>query len=121
MRHRTDLDPSHRSLAHVAGTQEPIYGPSAIRSVAQEAEKTPYTETTRKDLAWQAKESTCVETLTFYFMSESRHLGLAQVIYSNVAYGKPFPFPSDPPTGRILRGRGGIEGGDVFSGGGFLA
>lgn len=30
-------------------------------------------------------ESTCVETQTFYFMSESGQLAFAQVIYSNVA------------------------------------
>ena len=72
-------------LANVAGTQEPIYGASAIKSVAEEAEGTPYTELTRDDLKWQAMESTCVETQTFYFMSDGGQLAFAQVIYSNVA------------------------------------
>lgn len=31
-------------------------------------------------------ESTSVETQSFYLMSDSGYLGLAQVIYSNVAY-----------------------------------
>lgn len=72
-------------LANVAGTQEPIYGPSAIKSVAEEAKTTPYTELTRDDLRWQVMESTCVETQTFYFMSDGGQLAFAQVIYSNVA------------------------------------
>ncbi|KAL2169186.1 hypothetical protein VTG60DRAFT_6350 [Thermothelomyces hinnuleus] len=76
---------AQQQLANVAGTQEPIYGPSAIKSVAEEAETTPYTELTRDDLKWRAMESTCVETQTFYFMSDSGQLAFAQVIYSNVA------------------------------------
>jgi len=71
-------------LANVAGTTEPIYGPSAIKSVGVEAETTPYTELTRDDLKWQAMDSTCVETQSFYFMSDAGKLGFAQVIYSNV-------------------------------------
>ncbi|KAI1098837.1 oxidative stress survival, Svf1-like protein [Jackrogersella minutella] len=74
-----------QTLANVVGTEEPIYGPSAIRSVAQDAKTTPYTELTRNDLKWAAMDSTCVETQTFYFMSDSGHLAFAQVIYSNVA------------------------------------
>jgi hypothetical protein len=58
------LTRAHR-LANVAGTQEPIYGPSAIRSVAQEADETPYTELTRDDLKWQDLDTTNVETETF--------------------------------------------------------
>ncbi|AEO67219.1 a189f341-f514-4f72-8c1a-32e3ebaa968d [Thermothielavioides terrestris] len=76
---------AQQQLAYVAGTQEPIYGPSAIKSVAEEAETTAYTELTRDDLKWQAMESTCVETQTFYFMSEGGQLAFVQVIYSNVA------------------------------------
>ncbi|KAL2177011.1 oxidative stress survival, Svf1-like protein [Thermothelomyces heterothallicus CBS 202.75] len=76
---------AQQQLANVAGTQEPIYGPSAIKSVAEEAETTPYTELTRDDLKWRAMESTCVETQTFYFTSDSGQLAFAQVIYSNVA------------------------------------
>ncbi|KAI5463385.1 oxidative stress survival, Svf1-like protein [Mariannaea sp. PMI_226] len=74
-----------QQLANVAGTQEPIYGPSAIQSVAKEAEKTPYTELTRDHLVWQTMDSTSVETQTFYLFSESGHTCLLQVIYSNVA------------------------------------
>lgn len=70
----------------MAGTQEPIYGPSAIQSVAKQAESTPYTELKKEDLKWAAMESTCVETQTFYLMADSGHIGLAQIIYSNVAY-----------------------------------
>ena len=68
----------------MAGTQEPIYGPSAIQSVARQAETTPYTELTKEDLRWVAMDSTSVETQTFYLMADSGHIGLAQVIYSNV-------------------------------------
>jgi len=73
-----------RSLANVAGTQEPEYGPSAIQSVVAQAEKVPYTELSRKDLKWKAMGSTCVETQTFYFTSDTGVLCMAQVIYSNV-------------------------------------
>jgi len=69
----------------VAGTQEPIYGPSAIQSVARQAETTPYTELNKQDLKWAAMDSTNVETQTFYLMADSGHIGMAQVIYSNVA------------------------------------
>ena len=72
-------------MANVAGTQEPIYGPSAIRSVAEQAKTTPYTELKREDLKWQAMNSTCVETASFYLMADNGHMALAQVIYSNVA------------------------------------
>lgn len=72
-------------MANVAGTQEPIYGPSALRSVAQQAETTPYTELKKEDLRWVAMESTCVETQTFYLMADNGYLGMAQVIYSNIA------------------------------------
>ena len=69
----------------MAGTQEPIYGPSAIGSVAKQAESIPYTELKIEDLKWTAMESTCVETQTFYMMADTGHVGMAQVIYSNVA------------------------------------
>ncbi|KNB07459.1 survival factor 1 [Fusarium oxysporum f. sp. lycopersici 4287] len=74
-----------QQLANVAGTQEPIYGPSAIKSVATEAEKTPYTEISRNDLKWQAMDSTSVETHTFYIFGDNGYIALAQLIYSNVA------------------------------------
>ncbi|KAI4122214.1 MAG: hypothetical protein LQ338_005950, partial [Usnochroma carphineum] len=72
-------------VANVAGTQEPEYGPSAIQSVAKQAETTPYTELQPRDLRWAAMESTCVETQTFYLMADSGHIGMTQVIYNNVA------------------------------------
>ncbi|KAJ6780849.1 hypothetical protein PWT90_00536 [Aphanocladium album] len=74
-----------QQIANVAGTQEPIYGPSAIRSVAEEAKDTPYTEIGRDDLKWKEMEWTNVETETFYFFSDEGKIGMAQVIYSNVA------------------------------------
>lgn len=74
-----------QQLANVAGTQEPIYGASAIQSVAQQAETTPYTELTKDDLKWITMDSTSVETQCFYFMADSGHIGFSQVIYSNVA------------------------------------
>ena len=74
-------------LANVAGTQEPIYGPEAIRSVADEADKNTYTETTRDDFKWKVMDTTNVETQTFYFVSDEGKIGMAQVIYSNIAYG----------------------------------
>ncbi|KAK0718086.1 oxidative stress survival, Svf1-like protein [Lasiosphaeria miniovina] len=76
---------AQQQLANVAGTQEPIYGPSAIKSVAEEAKTTPYSELTKDDLKWEVMDSTSVETQSFYFMSEGGVLGFAQVIYSNVA------------------------------------
>jgi hypothetical protein len=69
----------------VAGTKEPIYGPEAIHSVGEQAKTTPYTELTRDDMKWVAMSTTSVETQSFYFMSDSGHLALAQVIHSNVA------------------------------------
>lgn len=71
-------------LANVAGTQEPIYGPTAIQPVTEQAETTPYTELTREDLKWQTIDVTSVETQIFYFTADSGHFGFAQVIYSNV-------------------------------------
>ncbi|KAJ4300626.1 putative cell survival pathways protein [Collariella sp. IMI 366227] len=62
------------ALSVVAGTQEPIYGPEAIKSVAEEAKTTPYTELTRDDLKWEVMESTSVETQTFYFMTDAGKL-----------------------------------------------
>lgn len=72
-------------LANVAGTQEPIYGPTAIQSVAKQAETTPYTELSKEDLKWAVMNTTCVETQCYYFMADDGHLGVIQVLYSNVA------------------------------------
>ncbi len=90
-------------LANVAGTQEPIYGPSAIKSVAVEAETTPYTELTRDDLKWEVMESTSVETQTFYFMADNGQLAFAQVIYSNVVYVPTDDGPSRGYSDTILK------------------
>ncbi|RMY05730.1 hypothetical protein D0868_06250 [Hortaea werneckii] len=82
-----------RSLADTVlsvGISEPVYGPEAIQSVAEQTKETPYTEATpytevgKDDLAWEVMDSTNVETKTFYMTSDDGHIGLVQVIYSNV-------------------------------------
>ncbi len=73
-------------VANVAGTQEPIYGPSAIRSVAEEAKTTPYTELTRDDLKWQTPDSTSVENAVLLLYDGRRCARVCQIIFSNVAY-----------------------------------
>jgi hypothetical protein len=78
-------DQGGSSLANVAGTQEPIYGPDAIQSVAKQAQSVPYRELKKDDLKWQAHQHTSVETQTFYVMTDDGGLAMAQVIYSNVA------------------------------------
>lgn len=80
----TDYQYSPNSLATVAGTQEPEYGPDAIRSVARQAESTPYTELIKDDLRWRAYDYTNVETQTFYVMADNGALVMVQVIYSNI-------------------------------------
>ena len=72
------------SLASVAGTQEPIYGPEAIQSVAKQTEAARYTELTKEDLRWRAYQYTNVETQTFYVMADNGTLVMVQVIYSNI-------------------------------------
>lgn len=77
-------------LSSVAGTAEPNYGPEAIQTVTSRADAThPFTELTSQDLKWLAAKGTSVETQTFYLNSEEGHYGMAQVIYSNVAYSHP--------------------------------
>lgn len=51
-----------------------------------QAQKTPYTELTKKDLKWKAQESTNVETQTFYMISDEGKVASVQMIYNNVAY-----------------------------------
>jgi len=70
----------------VAGTREPIYGSSAIRSVAEQTATTPYTELGRDDFKWNELDSTNVETQVFYLLGENGYSGFVQIIYSNVAY-----------------------------------
>lgn len=72
-------------MANVAGTQEPIYGPSAIQSVLDQAKETPYTELKKEHLKWRALNKTNVETQCFYFQTNEGKTAMAQVIYSNVA------------------------------------
>jgi hypothetical protein len=74
------------SAANVAGTTEPVYGPSAIRSVAKQAEETPYTELTRDDTKWANMNSTSVETEAFYLMADNGYFAIVCIIHSNVAY-----------------------------------
>lgn len=66
------------------GVTEPIYGPSAIQSVAEQVKETPYTELKKDDLKWVCMDSTNVETKTFYMISDEGTVGMAQIIYSNV-------------------------------------
>ena len=68
--------------------------------MAAQTDKTPFTELGRDDLRWKAMDSTCVETQTFYLFAASGHVGLAQVIYSNVACVSTLP-----PTPAILSPR----------------
>jgi hypothetical protein len=74
-------------MANVVGTQEPIHGPAALHSVAEQAKTTPYTELSKEDVKWTAMDSTSVETQTFYLFADSGHFAFVQVIYSSVAYG----------------------------------
>ena len=53
--------------------------------MTKQADETPYTELSKEDLKWKAMDSTCVETQTFYMHSDQGQLGLAQVIYNNIA------------------------------------
>nr|KMM71814.1 survival factor 1 [Coccidioides posadasii RMSCC 3488] len=73
------------TLATVAGTQEPIYDPAAIQSVAEQTKTAPYSELKKDDMKWKAMQSTCVETQTFYITSDQGDQAMVQVIYSNVA------------------------------------
>lgn len=74
-----------QQLANVAGTQEPIYGPEAIQPVTKQTEETPYTELAKDHLQWEVMDSTCAATQTWYFTADGGHLGMAQIIYSNIA------------------------------------
>ncbi len=84
-------------MADAAGLPEPIHGPQAVKSVAEEAKTTPFTELKREDLKWAALEGTNVECQTFYFFGENGSVVFAQVIFSNVAY-EILPRFSSPPS-----------------------
>ena len=64
------------SLSAAVGTQEPIYGPEAIHSVAKQAGETSYTELSKDQLRWKAFQYTNVETKTFYIMADVSPSGL---------------------------------------------
>ena len=70
----------------MAGTQEPIYGPSAIKSVAVEALETPYTTITTDDIKWEVQGATNVETQTFYILTGDGTFAILQLIYSSVGW-----------------------------------
>lgn len=72
------------SLSAVVGTEEPIYGPEAIQSVAKQTETTPFSEVNKEILRWRAYSYTNVETQTFYIMADNGTLVFVQVIYSNI-------------------------------------
>ncbi|KAJ6043664.1 hypothetical protein N7499_006086 [Penicillium canescens] len=72
------------TLSAVVGTEEPIYGPEAIQSVAQQTETTPYSEVNKDLLRWRAYSYTNVETQTFYIMADNGTVVFVQVIYSNI-------------------------------------
>ncbi|KXS98314.1 hypothetical protein AC578_6841 [Pseudocercospora eumusae] len=66
------------------GLTDHNYGPEACHSVAEQTKETPYTELTKDDLAWEIVSGTNVETKTFYVVGDNGHIGMAQVIYSDV-------------------------------------
>ena len=74
-----------QTLANVVGTEEPIYGPTAIQAVGKQEGDPAYTELTKEGLKWVTPESTSVETQTFYVETEQGHLIFLQVIYNSVA------------------------------------
>jgi hypothetical protein len=74
-----------QTLANVAGTQEPEYGPSAIQPVGKHEGDPAYSELTKDDLKWATIDSTCVETQTFYLFTDAGHIGFVQILYNNLA------------------------------------
>ncbi|KAF2488229.1 survival factor 1 [Neohortaea acidophila] len=80
----TAILPANQVCFNRLGVTEPVYGPSAIQSVASQTSTAPYTELQKDDLAWECMDTTNVETKTFYMLSDEGRIGLAQVIYSNV-------------------------------------
>ncbi|CDM30737.1 hypothetical protein DTO013E5_616 [Penicillium roqueforti] len=72
------------TLSAVVGTEEPIYGPEAIQSVAKQGETTPFSDVNKEILRWRAHSYTNVETQTFYIMADNGTVVFLQVIYSNI-------------------------------------
>jgi hypothetical protein len=72
------------TLSAVVGTEEPIYGPEALQSVAKQTETTPFSEANKDILRWRAYSYTNVETQTFYIMADNGTVVFVQVIYSNI-------------------------------------
>jgi hypothetical protein len=73
-----------QTLANVAGTQEPLYGPDSCQPVTSQVPQFSVLDD-KKDLRWVNMDTTNVETATFYFMTDEGVTALAQVIYSNIA------------------------------------
>jgi hypothetical protein len=73
---------AQQQMANALGTEEPEYGPDAIQPVNKQGVQ--YTELTKDDLKWKGLGGTNVETQTFYFIADSGHIGIAQIIYSVV-------------------------------------
>ena len=71
-------------IVYSVGLTDHNYGPEACHSVAEQTKETPYTELTKDDLAWEIVSGTNVETKTFYVVGDNGHIGMAQVIYSDV-------------------------------------
>ena len=68
----------------MVGTEEPIYGPQAIQSVAKQGETLPFSDVDKEILRWRAHSYTNVETQTFYIMADNGTVVFVQVIYSNI-------------------------------------
>lgn len=69
----------------MAGTPEPIYGTAALHTVGAQTDSDPYTILEKAHLEWADLDSTSVETQTFYLLADSGHVGIVQVIHSNIA------------------------------------
>jgi len=78
------------SIASVAGTAEPEYGPEAFQSViTRTKDQNPVGELTPEDYQWTLPEQSHVETSTFYVTAESGHAIMCQIIHSKVKYETP--------------------------------
>ncbi|RKF74675.1 Survival factor 1 [Golovinomyces cichoracearum] len=76
---------ARQQLANMAGTPEPIYGTAALHTVGAQTDSDPYTILEKAHLEWADLDSTSVETQTFYLLADSGHVGIVQVIHSNIA------------------------------------
>jgi len=76
---------SSTNHCHSVGIQEPIYGRTALHPVSDQTKTISWTELKREDLQWATPGSTTVETQTFYVMTDSGHIAMAQIIYNCLA------------------------------------